>query len=135
MAGFREPLHIDAVNGLDPEAPVVMLNLMKFREASSDGNGTGWDAYLRYSRQVVPLLRARGATIIWAGTIQATAFGSEVDGDWDYVALVWYPKPSAFVDMLSSAEYAAANTDRENGTERHLIMATRLDYSKPAPMT
>ena len=34
---------------LDQHAPVVMLNLMRFREKSLDGNGSGWDAYLRYS--------------------------------------------------------------------------------------
>ena len=49
-----------------------------------------------------------------------------------YAALVWYPRPSAFLDMMTSAEYAAGNIDRENGTERHLILATHTTYSKLA---
>lgn len=44
---LREALHLDAVAGLDADTPVVMLNLMKFRERSLDGNGSGWDAYRR----------------------------------------------------------------------------------------
>lgn len=49
--------------------------------------------------------------------------------------LVLYPRPAAFVEMMTSPEYAVGNVDRENGTERHLILATRMDYSKLAPPT
>ena len=129
---MREPLHVDAVAGLDPDTPVVMLNLMKFRERSLDGNGSGWDAYRRYSAHTVKLMKARGATIIWAGDVRAVALGPLTDGDWDYVALVWYPTPAAFVDMLTSPEYAIGNVERENGTARHQILALHTGYSKLA---
>ena len=135
MTTLREPLHIDAVAGLDPDTPVVMLNLMKFRERSLDGNGSGWDAYRRYSAHTIKLMKARGATIVWAGDVRTVALGSVADGDWDYVALVWYPKPAAFIDMLTSAEYALGNVERENGTERHLILALHAGYSKLATPT
>jgi uncharacterized protein (DUF1330 family) len=131
---LREPLHVDAIRGLDPEAPVVMLNLMKFRARSLDGDGSGWDAYLRYSQHTAPLFKARGGTIVWAGSADAVAFGALAEGDWDYAALVWYPKPAAFLDMMTSPEYAIGNVHRENGTERHLILAMHTKYSKlPAP--
>ena len=133
MSELSEQLHIDAVNGLDPDSPVVMLNLMKFRAQSLDGNGTGWEAYLRYSAHTVSLIKARGGTIIWAGTVNAVALGAVGEGDWDYAVLVWYSKPSGFVDMMTSAEYAQGNVDRENGTERHLILATHMEYAKLAP--
>jgi uncharacterized protein (DUF1330 family) len=132
MAKLTESLHTDAVSGLDPDAPVVMLNLMKFRAKSRDGNGTGWDAYRRYSAHTVRLLKARGATIVWAGDVRAVALGALAEGDWDYAALVWYPRPGAFIDMMNSPEYAKGNVDRENGTERHLILATHTAYSKLA---
>jgi hypothetical protein len=132
MASLQEMLHADAVAGLDPDVPVVMLNLMKFRAKSLDGNGTGWDAYKRYSAHTVVLLKARGATIIWAGDVRAVAFGALTEGDWDYAALVWYPRPAAFLDMMTSADYLKGNVDRENGTERHLILATHQAYSKLA---
>ena len=118
---LREPLYTDALDKLDPDAPVVMLNLVKFRARSLDGDGSGWDAYLRYSSHTSPLLKARSATILWAGTVNALAFRTDPGGDWDYAVLVWYPNPAAFVDMMTSPEYAEGNVHRENGTERHSI--------------
>ena len=42
-------LNVKGLSELDQEAPVVMVNLMRFRARSLDGDGSGWDAYLRYS--------------------------------------------------------------------------------------
>ena len=60
---------------LDPSAPVVMVNLMRFRERSLDGDGSGWDAYLRYSALTVPMIKARGGTLLWTGDAKAVALG------------------------------------------------------------
>ena len=131
---LREPLQIDALRALDPGAPVTMLNLMKFRARSLDGDGSGWDAYLRYSAHTAPLFKARGGTIVWAGDVKGVALGALAEGDWDYAALVWYPNAAAFLDMMQSPEYAIGNVHRENGTERHLILALSATYTKlPAP--
>jgi uncharacterized protein (DUF1330 family) len=111
-----------------------MLNLMKFRARSLDGDGSGWDAYLRYSAHTAKLFKARGGTIVWAGNVKGAALGALAEGDWDYAALVWYPRPAAFLDMMTSPEYAIGNVHRENGTARHLILALHATYTKlPAP--
>ena len=52
-----------------------MLNLMRFRERSLDGDGSGWDAYLRYSALTVPMIKARGGTLLWTGNAKAVALG------------------------------------------------------------
>ena len=44
--------------------PVVMVNLVRFRERSLDGNGSGWDAYTRYSQADMPLLKRLGGTVL-----------------------------------------------------------------------
>ena len=36
-------LNVKGLEELDPLAPVVMVNLMRFRERSLDGCGSGWD--------------------------------------------------------------------------------------------
>jgi hypothetical protein len=36
-------LNTEALSALPDDAPVVMLNLMRFREKSLDGKGSGWD--------------------------------------------------------------------------------------------
>lgn len=130
MGLHREELHISGLEQLDVDEPVVMLNLMKFRDQSLDGDGSGWDAYQRYSRGVIGLLKARGGTILWAGPVGSLAFGDLSDGDWDYVSLVLYPTPAAFIDMMQSEDYQAPNVHRENGTVRHSIIALSTDYSK-----
>jgi hypothetical protein len=57
-------LNIGVLSALPDDAPVVMLNLMRFRDQSLDGKGSGWDAYLRYSALAIKLIKARGGTII-----------------------------------------------------------------------
>lgn len=52
-----------------PDAgPVVMVNLVRFREQSRDGDGSGWEAYLRYSKADIPLLKRVGGTICGSAT-------------------------------------------------------------------
>ena len=128
-----ERLNIEALSALSDEAPVVMLNLMRFREQSLDGNGSGWDAYLRYSALAIKLIKARGGTITWTGTVEAVALGVAADNRWDYVALVRYPSRAAFIGMMTSPEYAKANVERENGCTAHTIIAIRETYNKLAP--
>jgi hypothetical protein len=43
-ASTVDRLNIEALATLPDDAPVVMLNLMRFRGKSLDGNGSGWDA-------------------------------------------------------------------------------------------
>jgi uncharacterized protein (DUF1330 family) len=126
-------LNVEALSALPDEAPVVMLNLMRFREKSLDGKGSGWDAYLRYSALAIKLIKARGGTITWTGTAEAVALGVAADNRWDYVALVRYPSRAAFIDMMTSPAYAQANVERENGCAAHTIIAIRETYNKLAP--
>jgi uncharacterized protein (DUF1330 family) len=123
-------LNIDALSALADDAPVVMLNLMRFRDQSLDGKGSGWDAYLRYSALAIKLIKARGGTIAWTGTAEAVALGVAEGNRWDYVALVRYPSRAAFIDMMTSPEYARANVERDNGCAAHTIIAIRETYNR-----
>ena len=98
-------LNIEGLERLDPKAPVVMLNLMRFHARSRDGDGSGWDAYLRYSAITVPMIKARGGTLLWTGEAKAVALGPHDGNDWDFVALVYYPTVAAFLDMMTSEAY------------------------------
>ena len=126
------PSHLNEalVRSLPDDGPVVMVNLLRFRERSLDGDGSGWDAYLRYSRAVMPLIRARGGGVLWAGNAEGAAFGEVPGGCWHYVVLVQYPSRAAFLDMVTSPEYAEANVHRENGADDHVIVAANQTYAK-----
>jgi uncharacterized protein (DUF1330 family) len=126
-------LNEDFLRSLPDEGPVVMVNLVRFRERSLDGNGSGWDAYLRYSKGDMPLLKKVGGTVIWSGHVEGEAYGDLGDGLWDWVVLVHYPSRAAFLAMTTSPEYAAINADRENGVADHVILAAKQSYSKLKP--
>ncbi|PJG52677.1 DUF1330 domain-containing protein [Bradyrhizobium forestalis] len=124
-------LNIEGLERLDPNAPVVMLNLMRFHARSRDGNGSGWDAYLRYSAITVPMIRARGGTLLWTGEAKAVALGPHQGNQWDFVALVTYPTVAAFLDMMTSEAYETqADPHRRNACAEHVIIATSEAYSK-----
>jgi|SRR5579871_4894959 len=124
-------LNVRNLEALASDEPVVMLNLMRFRERSLDGDGSGWDAYLRYSALTVPMIKARGGTLLWTGNAKAVALGSENGNQWDYVALVYYPSVAAFVDMMTSDDYEMrSDPHRRNGCADHVIIATTEAYSK-----
>jgi uncharacterized protein (DUF1330 family) len=124
-------LNIAGLEQLDRQAPVVMLNLMRFHNRSRDGNGSGWDAYLRYSAITVPMILARGGTLLWTGEAKAVALGPHDGNDWDFVALVHYPSLAAFLDMMTSEAYEReADPHRVNGCAEHVIIATSEAYSK-----
>ncbi len=120
MAGPKE-INADLIAGLPDEGPVIMVNMLNLRDRA---------AYTRYSEATMPLIKARGGTVIWAGDGEAVAFGDASADRWDYVVLVRYPSRAAFLDMMGSPEYAAANEHRELAVERHVILAATETYSK-----
>jgi uncharacterized protein (DUF1330 family) len=126
-----EHLNVKGLSELKGVGPVVMLNLMRFHERSLDDHGSGWDAYKRYSELTVPMIKARGGTLLWTGDAKGVALG-EADGrDWHYIALVYYPSVEAFLDMMTSPDYETkSDPERRNGCADHLIICTREAYSK-----
>jgi uncharacterized protein (DUF1330 family) len=126
-----EDLNGTGLRALNDEGPVTMLNLVKLREHALDGSGSGWDAYLRYSAATMPMIKARGGTVLWSGRAEAVALGDPAQGDWDFVVMVRYPSRAAFLDMVTSTEYETeANPHRLNGAQAHLIIATTELYGK-----
>lgn len=123
MAELKD-VNAELIASLPDHGPVVMVNLLRLRDR---------DAYRRYSELAMPLIKARGGTVIWAGNGEAVAFGDPATDCWDYVVLVRYPSRAAFVDMVGSPEYVAANVHREQAVERHVIVASTETYSKTAP--
>ena len=63
MSDGPQDLNWEFVSSLPDDGPVVMVNLVRFRERSLDGNGSGWDAYTRDSKTDMPLLKRVGGTV------------------------------------------------------------------------
>lgn len=99
---------VAAMADSDLEKPVVMLNLLKYRERAEDGFGvdgmTGEEAYRTYGRAFAELNPRFGGEPIWMGRGQHSVIGPE---EWDLVILVRYPTRQKFIDMVNDPDYQA----------------------------
>jgi len=118
--------------------PVTMLNLVKYRDRSLDGDGSGREAYQRYTQKAQGYVESRGGRVLWAGVVGEAALQdglTDDDVDWDWALLVYYPNRAAFVDMVTSPDYLAANEHRTNGLAKHAILACQTLLLEPMPST
>ena len=100
------------------DAPVVMVNLLKFKTPG------GLESYQRYGRDVAPHLERVGATVRYAGSAPEVVIGDGERPWWDAILIVEYPTPQAFIDMVTSPEYAKVHEHRAAGLERGDLIAT-----------
>ena len=115
---------------LDDDQPVVMLNMLRFREAASypEGSGhatcSGREAYARYGAAVLKHLQAAGGKAIFRGTAELALIGPSTER-WDEILLVQYPSRAAFLRMISDPDYLAASVHRTAALEDSRLIATR----------
>jgi len=100
--------------------PVVMLNLLKFKERADGDEVSGRESYMRYGREVKPMVEALGGRMLWQGRADQMLIGEE---EWDVVALVEYPSREAFIKMATSQEMANIHHHREGGLDRTVLIA------------
>lgn len=113
-----------------PAGPIVMVNLLKFRDRAvyEDGRAcdlTGREAYALYGAKVGPMITAHGGRVLFVGDVTWLAIG-EVDRLWDEVALAQYPDRAALTAMSTSAEWRAISVHRAAGLEGQLNIETVL---------
>ena len=109
------------------EAPVVMLNLLKFKARAEGEDGSGTDAYRRYGEAAVKMVEEQGGRVLWQGRADQMLIGDTAQG-WDSVVLVEYPSRKAFIEMVTSSRYEAAHEHREAGLERTNLIAMTEQY-------
>lgn len=103
-------LDITEIAELASDKPVIMLNLLRYREQAdfpqgySDQPCSGREAYQRYAALATPLVLGIGGKIRFAGHAVANVVSPE-DERWHDMILVEYDSPRIFVDMANSAEY------------------------------
>lgn len=109
--------------------PVLMLNLLRFREQAGYGAEhsavpcSGREAYAEYSRQVLPLLHGVGGQIFWLGKAHCAVIAPAGE-DWDEVLLVKYPNKEAFLQMIQSSAYRAIVHHRTAALADSRLVAT-----------
>jgi uncharacterized protein (DUF1330 family) len=128
---------VRALRDRGPDGPVVMLNLLKFREradygpdadADADADApamSGAEAYARYQTAFVETVGAVSeAEVLYDGPVQQVFIGvaGTPETDWDKVLLVRYPSRRHFLAMMADARYREALRHRYAGLERTILL-------------
>lgn len=114
----ERPVNLKAFENLPPGEPVVMINLLKFREQG------GRERYLQYSREVQPHLDRVGGTVRYAGTNPVTIIGDGESPWWDAILVVEYPSSKAFSDMVTDPGYQRVHGHRAAALTQGDLVAT-----------
>jgi uncharacterized protein (DUF1330 family) len=112
------PTQLAALKALPADAPVVMINLLKFNE------GGGRERYLQYGREVAPHLARVGAIVRYSGSAPVNVIGDGERPWWDAILVVEYPTPSAFVDMVKDPDYQRVHEHRAAALQQGDLVAT-----------
>lgn len=90
---------------LPMDTPVVMLNLLKFKESVPETGLTGELSYKEYMKQATPFFAKANAQILFMGKPQTMLIGPEDESLWDKVLLVKYNTIGGFLGMVQAAGY------------------------------
>jgi uncharacterized protein (DUF1330 family) len=107
----------------DPGGPVVMLNLLRFKEDGRSG-------YEEYARRIQPFLEDLGATVLFVGDLSTVLVAPE-DHDWDTILIVRYPSRQAFSSMVADPNYQEITGLRTEALEEAVLQAA-IPWPEPA---
>ena len=113
----------EAFKKLPRDEPIMMLNLLRFRDKAiyEDGReATGAEAYAAYGEASGPVFRRVGGEIIWRGKPEVMLIGPN-DKRWDLIFVARYPTAAAFLEMVTDPDYQRAVAHR-----RAAILDSRL---------
>jgi len=114
---------VDFIKNYPSQQPLTMVNILKFKGKSGNGNESGKEAYLRYSKNMIPLIDKANGKVIWMGNIQKTIIG-DYNEQPDMVLIVSYPSKESFIDMSTSPEYIEISVDRKIALEYGALLAS-----------
>lgn len=113
------------------DEPVVMVNLLKFRERAEyeDGRATdlsGREAYALYAESMRKLVEAEGGRFLYGGQLVGALLG-RVEELWDMVGLVEYPTPGSLLKIASTPGFQEIEKHRAAGLAGQLNLTARTE--------
>ena len=90
---------------LPMDKPIVMLNLLKFKELVPESQLSGAASYKEYMRQAAPFFANTHAEILFFGKPQTMLIGPEDEDLWDKILLVKYNTITDFLGMVKAEGY------------------------------
>lgn len=124
------PEQIQQLVSSQDDGPVIMLNLLRFRDEASglDAGVSGLEAYERYGAAVAPFLERVGGRVLAGGATSQTVIGPEA-AEWDMALMVEYPSRAKFLEMATDPDYLKIHEHRAAAlADSRLIACQPLEY-------
>lgn len=109
---------------LPMDTPVVMMNLLKFKDWVSETGLSGEASYKEYMRQAAPFFAKADAEVLFMGKPQTMLIGPEDEDLWDKMLLIKYNTIAGFLDMVKAEGYPS-------NLRALSLKDSRLIYCKP----
>ena len=90
---------------LPMDTPVVMLNLLRFKDRVPETGLSGAASYKEYMKQATPFFSKANAEILFMGKPQKMLIGPIDENLWDKVLLIKYNAIADFLGMVLSEGY------------------------------
>jgi uncharacterized protein (DUF1330 family) len=121
----------ESFKALPRDAPIHMINLLRFREAAAypDGHAlaagglSGAEAYANYGRESGPIFQRVGGSLVWRGRPEALLIGP-ADERWDMAFIAQYPHAGAFMEMVTDPDYRIAVVHRQAAVATSRLIRT-----------
>lgn len=125
IATAPEPEQFQELMKGPADTPVVMVNLLSFKQKADGGNEgmSGQESYMRYGGKMREFVESKGGRFLWTGRVDSMVLG-ESDYDFQVVALVEYPSRQAFVEIATSEHVGEIGKDRSKGLAGQWLIAT-----------
>ena len=129
IALYPKPEQLMAMRESKTEGPVVMVNLLRFRDRAEapDENLSGYDAYQLYAKEMKKFVESKGGRFLWGGRLdeQVVGEGGEI---FHLIGLVEYPSRAAFFKIATDPHVQAIGVHRSAGLEgQWLLAATEME--------
>lgn len=131
---------VKALSEGDMDAPLVMLNLLRFRERAAYPEGfdaepcSGEEAYGRYGEGALTAIARVGGRVIWSAEAREVVIGPESEA-WDQALLVRYPSRAKFIEMQMDPDYQAILPHRTAALEDSRLILCAADDASNVPHT
>ncbi len=122
---------VRALRDNGPDGPIVMVNLLKFRETAAYPEGSGFEpcsgaeAYQRYQHAfTITVGEVSQAEVLYEGAVNQVFIGdpAAAAADWDKVLIVRYPTRGHFLAMMANENYREALVHRYAGLARTVLL-------------
>ncbi len=87
------------------DTPVVMMNLLKFKNTVPETGLSGVASYKEYMRQAAPFFAKANAEVLFLGKPKTMLIGPKDEGLWDKILLIKYNTIAGFLGMVKAEGY------------------------------